>query len=319
MRQLDMKLSAPTDVIPVITIDGPTASGKGTVASIIAEQLGYHYLDSGALYRLTALAAERRSISTNMEAELAPIALNLNCRFDGGRVYLDNDDVTDAIRTEKIGQDASKISALPKVREALLDLQLSFRQFPGLVADGRDMGTVVFPDAGVKVFMTASAEARGERRYRQLLAKGQDADLDEIINDLRIRDERDSNRSTAPLTPAADAVYLDTSSMTINQVVGRIQLLRQVNEGVVPARLAEKIQVLAPYLDAEVRLAELMGWKNIRKINTAVLGCPPTGAENSRGEAMVPQWAREWSAAGPLKSQHEIDMAYDGKGKVYVA
>lgn len=217
-----------TSNIPVIAIDGPTASGKGTVAGIVAQQLGYHYLDSGALYRLTALAAERIGIQVDEEQALASIATRLSCKFDDGRVYLDGDDVTDAIRTEKMGQDASKISALPAVRAALVDLQKSFRMEPGLVADGRDMGTVIFPDAELKVFLTASAEARGERRYRQLISKGQDASLEAIVTDLKIRDERDSNRATAPLRPAPGSYYLDTSNMNVEQAVTQVHLWRTI-------------------------------------------------------------------------------------------
>nr|WP_315477018.1 (d)CMP kinase [uncultured Undibacterium sp.] len=207
---------------PVISIDGPTASGKGTVAHRVAKQLGFHYLDSGALYRLTALSAVRHGIDLWEEQEVADLARVLPCRFEKGHVFLADGDVTDAVREEAIGVAASKIAVLPLVRKALVELQMSFRQAPGLVADGRDMGTVIFPDAVQKVFLTASVEARANRRYKQLIEKGFPANMEDLVKDLTERDARDMARTEAPLKPAPDAFILDTSHITANEAVHQI-------------------------------------------------------------------------------------------------
>jgi cytidylate kinase len=211
-----------TSSIPVIAIDGPTASGKGTVAQRVAHHLGFHYLDSGALYRLTALSALRRQLALDDEAALAQLALTLPCRFANDRIYLADEDVTDAIRAEEVGNTASKVAALPAVRQGLHQLQLEFCQQPGLVADGRDMGTVVFPQARLKVFLTASVSARAERRYKQLIEKGFPAKLADLLQDLMERDARDANRSVSPLKPAESAYLLDTSELTIEQAVAQV-------------------------------------------------------------------------------------------------
>ena len=215
---------AAADRIPVICIDGPTASGKGTVAAAVALRLGYRFLDSGAMYRITALAALRAglTIDTTHEPQIATMAQTLPVRFEGGRVWLGNDDVTDAIRTEEAGMNASRVSALPAVRTALVDLQHSFQQLPGLVADGRDMGTVIFPDAPLKVYLTASAACRAERRYKQLISKGIPANIADLRADLEARDARDSSRSVAPLKPAHDALILDNSTLTIDEAVNQV-------------------------------------------------------------------------------------------------
>ena len=214
----------PAQRIPVICIDGPTASGKGTVAAEVAKRLGYHFLDSGAMYRITAYAALQAGlvIDPAHETAIAQLAKSLPVRFDGGRVYLGNQDVTDAIRTEEAGMNASRVSALPSVRTALVDLQHGCQRLPGLVADGRDMGTVIFPDAPLKVFLTASAACRAERRYKQLISKGFQANIDDLRADLEARDARDSSRSVAPLKPAQDALVLDNSTLTIEQAVNQV-------------------------------------------------------------------------------------------------
>ena len=214
----------PAQRIPVICIDGPTASGKGTVAAEVAKRLGYHFLDSGAMYRITAYAALQAGLMIDAahETAIAQLAKSLPVRFDGGRVYLGNEDVTDAIRTEEAGMNASRVSALPSVRTALVDLQHGFQRLPGLVADGRDMGTVIFPDAPLKVFLTASAACRAERRYKQLISKGFQANIDDLRADLEARDARDSSRSVAPLKPAQDALVLDNSTLTIEQAVNQV-------------------------------------------------------------------------------------------------
>ncbi|WGT64757.1 bifunctional 3-phosphoshikimate 1-carboxyvinyltransferase/cytidylate kinase [Variovorax paradoxus] len=210
--------------IPVICIDGPTASGKGTLAAEVARLLGYHYLDSGSLYRVTGLAMRRAGLSADPqhEAQIAEMARTLPLHFAEGKVLLAGQDVSDEIRTEAAGMDASRVSTLPAVREALLTLQQSFRQLPGLVADGRDMGTVIFPDAELKVFLTASAAQRAERRHKQLISKGISTTLDSLRSDLEARDARDSSRSVAPLKPAQDARHLDNSQLSIEQSIDQV-------------------------------------------------------------------------------------------------
>lgn len=210
--------------IPVIAIDGPSASGKGTVAQSVAHELGFHYLDSGALYRLLALAAMRWNVGLDDEKALGDLAGKVDIRFVNGEILLDGEIVTEAIRTEACGNGASKIAALPAVRAALLDLQRAFRKAPGLVADGRDMGSVVFPDAMVKIFLTASAEIRAERRVKQLMEKGMGDSISplQILQDIRSRDERDSARSVAPLQQCADASLLDTSALSIDAAVAAV-------------------------------------------------------------------------------------------------
>jgi len=215
--------------VPVIAIDGPTASGKGTVAQRVAAVLGWHYLDSGALYRLVALRAIEAGIDAADSPTLAELAHNLRPSFVGGRIELDGRDVTDEIRREDVGSMASRIAVHQPLREALLDLQRGFRRPPGLVADGRDMGTVVFPDAQLKVFLTASVEARAERRHKQLSEKGFSSSITPLLQDLEARDERDRSRSAAPLRPAEDARQLDSSHLSVEQVVA--QILRWRGEG----------------------------------------------------------------------------------------
>lgn len=207
---------------PVIAIDGPSASGKGTVAALAARALGFHYLDSGAIYRVTAHAAQLKGVPLDDEEALAALAAGLHLAFDGVEVYLDGQAVGDAIRTEEAGRAASRIAALPRLRAALLELQRNFRRPPGLVTDGRDMGSVVFPDATVKIFLTATPEERAQRRYKQLIEKGFDASLAALLGDLRERDARDAARSTAPLKQSADAALLDTSNLTIAQAVDQV-------------------------------------------------------------------------------------------------
>ena len=204
---------------PVIAIDGPTASGKGTVASLVAEKLGFHYLDSGALYRLVALASAKRGINAKNGPELGLLVPKLLISFKNSQISLDGELVTDAIRTESIGLRASTVAVHPEVRSALVGLQRSFRQPPGLVADGRDMASVIFPDAVLKVFLTATAAARAERRYKQLIAKGISAKLSDLLQDLQERDARDSSRGTAPLLVADGAKVLETSDLSIDQAV----------------------------------------------------------------------------------------------------
>jgi 3-phosphoshikimate 1-carboxyvinyltransferase len=218
--------------VPVICIDGPTASGKGTLASLVAQRLGYHYLDSGALYRLTALAAERAGVAWDNEPALAHLAAHLPVVFEGQAVLLNEDDVSEVIRSEAIGQGASKVSVFPAVRAALKQLQLNFVQLPGLVADGRDMGTVIFPVAPLKVFLTASAAHRADRRYKQLISKGISAKIDSLRADLEARDARDSGRSAAPLKPAEDAMQLDNSDLSIEQSVDVVLTQWQSKVGV---------------------------------------------------------------------------------------
>ena len=210
--------------IPVICIDGPTASGKGTLAVEVAHALGYHYLDSGSLYRVTGLATRRAGLEPDAanEGRIAALAHGLSLQFIKGQVVLDGEDVSDAIRTEAAGMDASRVSALPAVREALLSLQKRFRRLPGLVADGRDMGTVIFPEAPLKVFLTASAAQRADRRHKQLISKGISTTLDSLRADLEARDARDSSRSVAPLKPARDARRLDNSQLSIAQSIEQV-------------------------------------------------------------------------------------------------
>ena len=215
--------------LPVIAIDGPSASGKGTVAALVARELGFHYLDSGAIYRATAHAARLAGVALEDEAGLVELAWRIELRFDGVEVYLNGAAVGDVIRTEEAGRAASSIAARPALRAALLQRQRAFRQPPGLVSDGRDMGSVVFPDATLKVYLTASAEERAQRRYKQLIEKGFDANLSDLLQDLRDRDARDAARAAAPLRQSADAALLDTTSLTIAQAVARV--LRWYREG----------------------------------------------------------------------------------------
>ncbi|WP_373791910.1 (d)CMP kinase, partial [Delftia acidovorans] len=211
--------------IPVICIDGPTASGKGTIAAEVAQALGYHLLDSGALYRLTGLAASRAGLVLDEPhaQQIAVLARELPVRFDAEqRIWLGDEDVTLILRSEESGMNASRVSALPAVRDALVDLQLSFQQLPGLVADGRDMGTVIFPHAPLKVYLSASAACRAERRHKQLISKGIAANISALRADLEARDARDMNRSVAPLKPAQDSMLLDSSELSIEEVAEQV-------------------------------------------------------------------------------------------------
>jgi len=217
--------------IPVIAIDGPTASGKGTVAQQVAEKLGFHYLDSGSLYRLTALAAQRQGVDLADASRVASIAANLKIAFREGKTLLGGDDVGEQIRTESASQNASRVAALPTVREALLRLQRDFRTHPGLVADGRDMGSVVFPDAVLKVYLTATAEARAERRTKQLKEKGMSAIMSDVVKELRARDDRDMNRPVAPLKHYPDAYLLDTTGISADEAVEKILIRAQKSVG----------------------------------------------------------------------------------------
>lgn len=207
---------------PVIAIDGPTASGKGTVAQRVALTLGFHYLDSGSLYRLVAYAALYGLVSPDDAAGATRLASTLKVKFEGNRIFLDGRDVTEAIRSEDVSSASSRVAVHAGVRTALIDLQKSFRRLPGLVADGRDMGTVVFPDAVLKVFLTASAEARANRRYKQLIEKGFPASMLSLLRELKARDARDANRAVAPLKPASDARQLDSSNLGIDEAVAQI-------------------------------------------------------------------------------------------------
>jgi len=210
------------DAVPVIAIDGPSASGKGTVAARVAQALGFHYLDSGALYRLATLAALRAATDLDDEAALAKVARAMDVRFRGGAILLDGEDVTEALRTEEVSAAASRVAARPAVRTALLDRQRGFRRPPGLVADGRDMGSVVFPDAPLKVFLTAGVGVRAERRHKQLMEKGMYAKMADVVEELELRDERDTSRPVAPLKHYPDALFLDTTGISVDEAVARV-------------------------------------------------------------------------------------------------
>ena len=213
--------------VPVITVDGPSGSGKGTICQLLARELGWQLLDSGALYRLVGLAGRHHGVELDDQEALVVLAAHLDVQFvaredDTVQIILEGEEVTDAIRTEAVGKDASIVAALPEVRDALLGRQRAFAELPGLIADGRDMGTVVFPEASLKVYLDASAEERAVRRYNQLINKGLGASLQAILEDIQARDDRDMNRSVAPLKPAADAVILDTTKMSIDEVLAAV-------------------------------------------------------------------------------------------------
>ena len=222
-------MNADVNEIPVITIDGPGGSGKGTIAMHLARRLGWHLLDSGALYRLVAVAALDRGVAAGDEAGLARVALELDARFeatgDGVEVTLDGEPITQRLRAHETSEMASRVAAVPAVRTALAERQRAFRKPPGLIADGRDMGTVIFPDAQLQLFLTASPEARAERRYKQLKEKGESVNLSRLSQDIKKRDERDSTRAVAPLKPAEDAHVIDSTEMSINEVLDAIQIL----------------------------------------------------------------------------------------------
>jgi cytidylate kinase len=208
--------------VPVIAIDGPSASGKGTIAAAVAADLRYHYLDSGALYRIVGLVATRAGLNLDQDLEVSSILLNLNIKFKSSRIWVNAEDVSDAIRGEQAGKAASRVAALPSVRQGLVGLQHGFRQHPGLVADGRDMGSVIFPDARLKIYLTASPEERAKRRYKQLIAKGSSANMTDLLQDIQARDFRDSHRSAAPLLQEADAHYIDSTALSIERVVAEV-------------------------------------------------------------------------------------------------
>ncbi len=207
---------------PVIAIDGPSASGKGTVAQRVAARLGFHYLDSGALYRLVTFGALQQRVALDDEPALAQLAASLAVRFSGEKLFLNQEDVTNSIRSEAVSDGASRVAALPAVRQALLTRQRAFRQPPGLVADGRDMGAVVFPDAVLKIYLTADADERASRRYKQLIEKGMGANITTLLQDIRHRDARDSARAIAPLQKRDDASLLDTTKLTIDAAVEHV-------------------------------------------------------------------------------------------------
>lgn len=219
---------SPTTMSAVITVDGPSGSGKGTICRLLSQKLGWNLLDSGALYRLTALAARHHGVDLDDVEALQVLAAHLDVRFVASdaesevQIFLEGEEVTKAIRAEDVGLDASKVAAVQPVRSALLSRQRDFAQQPGLIADGRDMGTVVFPEAVLKIYLDASAEERAQRRYKQLIDKGVGASLEEILQDLRARDDRDMNRSASPLKPADDAIRLDSTSMTIDEVLAAV-------------------------------------------------------------------------------------------------
>ena len=214
--------------IPVLTIDGPSGSGKGTIAALVAETLGWHILDSGALYRLSGYSAVKSNIDFSDIDKLVNNTLEMSVHFESGRVWLDDEDVSLEIRTESAGNNASKVAAIPQIRSCLLQWQRDYVKAPGLVADGRDMGTVVFPQADIKIFLDASAQVRAERRYKQLIEKGLSANLADLVEEIRERDDRDRNRAVAPLCAPDDAVVIDSSNMTIEfvkkQVLEVVQL-----------------------------------------------------------------------------------------------
>lgn len=231
-------------LMPVITVDGPSGSGKGTVCRLLAEKLGWDVLDSGAIYRVLALAALHHQIALDNEEALVPLAANLDVQFlvdsqaNAGKVILEGEDVSTTIRNEEVGAAASKVAALPRAREALLRRQRAFRTENGLIADGRDMGTVVFPDAPLKIYLTASADERARRRFVELNERGLDVTLSGLLEDIQARDERDMNRAVAPLVPADDAIELDTSELNAQQVFDKVMTLLDaaIVEGKLPKR-----------------------------------------------------------------------------------
>ncbi len=230
--------------MPVITVDGPSGSGKGTVCRLLADKLGWDVLDSGAIYRVLSLAALHHQIALDNEEALVPLAANLDVQFlvdsqtNAGKVILEGEDVTTTIRNEEVGAAASKVAALPRVREALLRRQRAFRTENGLIADGRDMGTVVFPDAPLKIYLTASAQERARRRFVELNERGLDVTLSGLLEDIQARDDRDMNRAVAPLVPAEDAIELDTSELNAQQVFDKVITLLDaaISEGKLPKR-----------------------------------------------------------------------------------
>ena len=234
----------PALLMPVITVDGPSGSGKGTVCRLLAEKLGWDVLDSGAIYRVLSLAALHHQIALDNEEALVPLAANLDVQFlidsdtNAGKIILEGEDVTTTIRNEEVGAAASKVAALPRVREALLRRQRAFRTENGLIADGRDMGTVVFPDAPLKIFLTASAEERARRRFVELNERGLDVTLSGLLQDIQARDDRDMDRAVAPLVPAEDAIELDTSELNAQQVFDKVITLldASISEGKLPKR-----------------------------------------------------------------------------------
>jgi len=225
-------VNSSANTIPVIAIDGPSASGKGTVAQAVAQALGFHYLDSGMLYRTVGLAVMRAGSNLDNESEVLSILLKTNIKYDRGQVLMGGEDVAEAIRAEPISAAASKVGAHARVRQALLERQREFRQPPGLVADGRDMGSVVFPDAKLKIYLTASPEARADRRYKQLISKGLGANMAALLQDIMLRDQRDSERAAAPLQKCPDAAEVDTTNLSVEQSTARVLTLYWQNAGV---------------------------------------------------------------------------------------